>query len=331
MIRYFSVLIFFVNLSTLQAQNFDIETVTNLILSHGADPWIIREGKTFHYCYVRKDTIFLKSVNRISELKNAVERILWIPLKTTNYSKEVWAPELHHFDNRWYIYVAADDGKNDNHRMHVIASENESINSNFIYLGKLTDKSDKWAIDGSPFIFNGKMYYVWSGWDGDVNVQQNIYIAEMDSPTKIKSERILLSKPEYEWEKRGSGKGLPTINEGPEILEKDGNLFLIYSAAGSWSDHYCLGMLELQGKNPIDAGKWKKASQPVFESNEYVTSPGHCSFIKIKNQNYIIYHSARHKGAGWDRQVNIQPFSWKNGKPDFGSPVKYGVGIEISY
>ncbi|MBK6976400.1 MAG: family 43 glycosylhydrolase [Cytophagaceae bacterium] len=60
----------------------------------------------------------------------------------------------------------------------VIASENESINSNFIYLGKLTDKSDKWAIDGSPFIFNGKMYYVWSGWDGDVNVQQNIYIAE---------------------------------------------------------------------------------------------------------------------------------------------------------
>ena len=69
----------------------------------------------------------------------------------------------------------------------------------------------------------------------------------------------------------------------------------------------------------------------MFESNEAVTSPGHASFIKIKNQDYIVYHSARKKGAGWDRQVNIQPFSWKKGKPDFGTPIPFGKGVEIEY
>ena len=307
------------------------ETVHNPIVEKGADPWVTKDGEKFHYCYVRKDTVFLKTVKLISELAMAKERIIWVPQKGTAYSKEVWAPELHFIDNRWYVYVAADDGKNENHRMYVLATANPNIESEFSFIGKITDKSDKWAIDGSPFKYKGKLYFVWSGWEGDQNVQQNLYIAEMDSPSKIKSERVKISQPDHEWEKRGSSKDLPTINEGPEILERGGKFFLIYSAAGSWSDHYCLGMLELTGKNPLEPNAWTKTSKPVFESNESVTSPGHASFIKIKNQDYIVYHSARRKGAGWDRQVNIQPFNWKNGKPDFGSPLPFGKGVEIEY
>jgi GH43 family beta-xylosidase len=290
------------------------ETITNPILQKGADPWVVADGDTFHYCYVRKDTVFLKSVKRISELPHTKERSIWIPEKGTAYSKEVWAPELHFLDGRWYVYVAADDGKNENHRMYV-----------------LSDKSDKWAIDGSPFSYKGKMYFIWSGWEGEKNVQQNIYIAKMDSPTSIMSERILISRPDYDWEKRGSSKDLPTINEGPEILEKNGKLFLIYSAAGSWSDYYCLGMLEFTGENPMLVSSWTKSPKPVFESNEIVTSPGHASFIKINKLDYIVYHSARQKGAAWDRQINIQSFGWKNGKPEFGTPLPYGTNIELKY
>ena len=307
------------------------EILTNPILQNGADPWVVTDGGTFHYCYVRKDTVFLKSVKRISELVNANERIIWIPEKGTAYSKEVWAPELHFLEGRWYIYVAADDGKNENHRMYVLSTSGANINEKFSFIGKISDKSDKWAIDGSPFKHKGKRYFIWSGWEGEKNVQQNIYIAKMDSPTSIISERILISRPDYDWEKRGSSKDLPTINEGPEILEKNGKLFLIYSAAGSWSDYYCLGMLEFTGENPMLASSWTKSPKPVFESNDAVTSPGHASFIQIKNKDYIVYHSARKKGAGWNRQVNVQPFAWKNGKPDFGMPMPYGKSIKIKY
>lgn len=307
------------------------ETITNPILQRGADPWVVADGDTFHYCYVRKDTVFLKSVKRISELPHTKERSIWIPEKGTAYSKEVWAPELHFLDGRWYVYVAADDGKNENHRMYVLATSGANINEEFSFVGKISDKSDKWAIDGSPFKYKGKLYFIWSGWEGEKNVEQNIYIAKMDSPTSIMSERILISRPDYDWEKRGSSKDLPTINEGPEILEKNGKLFLIYSAAGSWSDYYCLGMLEFTGENPMLVSSWTKNPKPVFESNEIVTSPGHASFIKINKLDYIVYHSARQKGAAWDRQINIQSFGWKNGKPEFGTPLRYGTNIELKY
>jgi len=215
--------------------------------------------------------------------------------------------------------------------MYVLATSGANINEAFSLVGKITDKSDKWAIDGSPFRYKGKMYFIWSGWEGDQNVQQNIYIAEMDSPTRIKSERVLISQPDYEWEKRGSNIDLPTINEGTEILQRKGKVFLIFSAAGSWSDYYCLGILELTGEYPLVTSSWTKSPKPIFESNDEVTSPGHASFIRIHKKDFIVYHSARKKGAGWNRQVNIQPFTWKNGRPNFGMPMPKGKSIKIKY
>jgi GH43 family beta-xylosidase len=324
-------LIFFLTWIGVNAQKSNTELVSNPIVAKGADPWILKDGNNFHYCYVRKDSIFLKTVQKISALKSTKERLLWAPPKDTNYSKEVWAPEIHYFENRWYVYFAADDGKNENHRMHILTSENSDIASNFKYSGQISSKDNKWAIDGSPFFYNGKLYFVWSGWEGDINIKQNLYIAEMESPTRIKSERILISTPEFDWEKMGSDKHLPTINEGPQIIQKNENLFLVYSAGGSWSNYYCLGMLTLKGPNPLNASAWQKSPRPVFEGTDEVISPGHCSFITIKNKEYIVYHTARHKNAGWDRQVNIQEWKWEGKKPKLGKPIPYGQQFSIAY
>ena len=57
--------------------------------------------------------------------------------------------------------------------------------------------------DGTVLELNGELYFLWSGWEGDVNVAQNIYIAHMSDPCTIDSERVCLSTPTYSWEKRG--------------------------------------------------------------------------------------------------------------------------------
>ncbi|WOK09381.1 glycoside hydrolase family 43 protein [Imperialibacter roseus] len=308
------------------------EIITNPIVDSGADPWIIRQGSTFHYCYAKGGGIYVKSVQKFSNLNGAEEHVVWQAPDTGSYSREVWAPELHKIDSKWYVYFAADDGENKNHRMHVLSSSSDIPHSGFSYAGKVSDDTDKWAIDGTVFTLNGKTYFVWSGWEGEVNEAQHLYIAEMSSPTQISSERVRISSPEFEWEKRGSSEELPTINEGPQVLQKGGRTFIVYSASGSWSNDYCLGLLELKGGDPMLPDLWEKSERPVFSGTEQVISPGHASFIISGGQDYIVYHAMPVKGGGWaSRQVRIQPFSWKEGKPDFGVPVENEVEVNIEY
>jgi GH43 family beta-xylosidase len=47
-------------------------------------------------------------------------------------------------------------------------------------------------------------------------------------------------------------------------------------------------------------------------------------------EDWIVYHTAKYPGAGWDRQVQIQPFTWNaDGSPDFGKPVAVGVPLNL--
>jgi GH43 family beta-xylosidase len=175
---------------------------------------------------------------------------------------------------------------------------------------------------------DGNLYFVWSGWEGFEDVMQNLYIAPMSDPFTISGERVCISRPEHDWEKRVR----PWVNEGPEPLWNGSRLFIIYSASGSWTDHYCLGQLSFMGGDPLDPNSWKKKTEPVFRATDSVFGPGHCSFVKSRDgkEDWIVYHSAREKGSGWRRQINMQKFTWHHdGSPDFGIPIAPGEPIPL--
>lgn len=305
------------------------ETFTNPVMPDGADPWVIRENDRYYYCYSRDGSIFISRSDNLHTLSEENGVAVWTPVDGTEFSQELWAPELHHLDSAWYIYVAADDGDNHNHRMIVLKRDDPDPLGTFEFTGKITDSSDKWAIDGTVYRDTaGELYFIWSGWEGNVNVAQNIYIARMSDPMTISGARTLISKPERDWEKTGN----PLINEGPEVLEKSGNLFIVYSASGSWTDHYCLGMLEFKGGDLTDAGNWEKHEEPVFKGTENVISPGHASFTESPDgsEDWIVYHAAKYKGAAWDRNIRMQKFTWTvEGRPYFGMPVDAGLAIPV--
>ncbi len=210
------------------------------------------------------------------------------------------------------------------------------------FKGKVADPSDKWAIDGSVFEFRSKLYFIWSGWEGDVNGQQNIYIARMKDPCTIESERTLLSKPEHSWETVGdlnNPNDVPhvNVNEGPVALQKNGKLFIIYSASGCWTDNYCLGMIIYNGNGDLlDPLSWKKNPLPVFsqkpESGAF--APGHNSFFTSPDgrEDWILYHANPNAGQGCGRfrSPRAQKFTWNSdGTPDFGEPVRTGTNIPV--
>lgn len=309
-------------------------TFTNPIVTRGADPWVIQWHGHYYFCQSREGRgVWVNKAARLEEIGKGAWKQVWSPPSGQPYSREIWAPELHYLLGKWYIYVAADDGRNQNHRMYVLEGASQDPQGRFEFKGQLALKPDRWAIDGTVLeLRDGRLYFIWSGWEGTENVAQNLYCAPMKDPLTIAGERVCISKPEHNWEKRGSSKDLPTINEGPQVLWNGDKLFLIYSASGSWSDDYCLGQLTWTGGDVMSASSWVKKPVPVFARTKDVFGPGHCSFAKSpdEREDWIVYHAARRPGSGWDRDVRIQPFTWaSDGSPRFGEPLAPGVPLTM--
>ena len=290
--------------------------VQNPIHEGGCDPWVyLHEGSY----YSRGRGI---SVAKMSSLHTLVPKgtAVFDPPKWTEYSEELWAPELHYLNGEWYIYVAASDGYSSNHRMFVLKGTSQNPRGRYEMVGQITDPSNKWAIDGTVMELNGEMYFLWSGWEGDKDGRQNLYIAHMSDPCTIDSERVMISTPEHNWET----VEWPDVNEGPTVLQHDGKTFGVYSASGSWGDYYCLGMRTLTGEDPMDPASWTKESRPVFTRRTDVCyGPGHCSFsTAVDGSVWMIYHGNQVSDTGWDgRSVWIAPVTFdENGTPHFGRP-----------
>jgi GH43 family beta-xylosidase len=304
-------------------------TFVNPVVPSGADPWVIRRGNAYYFCQSHDGAIWVGVTDRLERLGSCDWRLVWTPPLSSRYSQELWAPELHFLRGRWYIYVAADEGRNRGHRMIVLEGSRDDPQAPFVLKGVLSAATDRWAIDGTVLEMpGGNLYFIWSGWPGKENGVQNIYIARMSSPTTIQGDRVCISHPQYAWEKHGR----PHVNEGPEVLRHGSRLFIIYSASRSRGDDYCLGQLTLTGRNPMNPNAWVKKPLPVFSRTNTVFGPGHASFTTSPDgrENWIVYHAAKAKGSGWDRDVRIQPFGWnRDGSPDFGQPVSPGVAIPV--
>ncbi|RPH36363.1 glycosyl hydrolase family 43, partial [bacterium] len=302
-------------------------TFTNPILpAPSADPWMVRHNGRYYLSESHDNAIIIRSSERAYSIVQDPGKQVWHAPATGPNCDEIWAPELHQIGNRWYIYFAADDGKNENHRMWVLSSAGDDPLGPYDSCAQLA--TGGWAIDGT--VLNGedgKLYFIWSGWPGKVDGMQQLYIAPMESPVKITASRTLLTTPTQPWERQA----MP-ICEGPEILNHAGKVFLVYSASGSWTRHYCLGMLVNEDGQFLNPSSWTKMG-PVFTGADSVFGVGHCSFIPSPDgmERWIIYHAKEKSTDGWeDRSVRMQKFTWDGaGYPQFGKPVAPHVPLPI--
>ncbi len=297
----------------------------NVLLPAGADPWVARgDDGTYYLLTTTVRNVTVRRAKTLAGLAAGESKVVWTPPADGPASKNLWAPELHRLDGKWYVYVAADDGKNENHRMFVLEnSAADPFAGTFTLKGKVADPAaDKWAIDATVLETRGKRYLLWSGWAGDADVQQNLYIAPLLNPWTLAGPRVKLAEPTHPWEQAGAP---PAVLEGPQALTRGDAVHVIYSAAGSWTDEYCLGRLTLKpGGDPLDPSAWVKHPEPVFRSAGGIVAPGHCSFAKSPDgrEDWIVYHCTRFPGSRWDRQVRLQPFTWTaDNTPAFGEPT----------
>jgi GH43 family beta-xylosidase len=311
-------------------------TFINPLLGAGPDPWVIRKGDFYYYTHTQGNKISLWKTAKMSDLKNAPVQTVWSAPAGGPNALNVWAPELHFLENKWYLYYTAGATADlATQRLFVLENSSEDPRmGTWTDKGKIADPAaDFFAIDGTMFTYNNKNYFLWSGQASATDRTQRIYIAVMSNPWTLSSDRKLISSPEFSWESNGAP---PAVNEAPEILRNPaGKTFLIYSASGCWTDDYALGMLTLKdGGDPLTATDWIKSPQPVFVKNTAngAFGPGHNTFFKSVDgsEDWILYHAnpLTGLGCGDTRNPRMQKFAWKNdGTPDFGQPVKVNTAI----
>ncbi len=279
-----------------------LQALPLLVSERGADPWLVSDGARLFYTQTTGSNIQIWVSDDIHAAASGTPTVVFDPPADTSFSRNLWAPELHHLNGTWYLYFAADDGKNENHRMYVLESTGGAAGP-YEVKGKISAPGDdKWAIDGTVFEINGARYFVWSGWPGYSDGRQNLYISRMKNPWSLETPRVLISTPEYPWES--------WINEGPEFYRRQERNLLVFSANRSWTDDYAVGVLELVSDDPLDPDSWRKWPGPVIQSSSLpfpAYGPGHCSFFTdIEGTEWILYHSARRRGGGWDREIRAE-------------------------
>ncbi|KAK2608347.1 hypothetical protein N8I77_006965 [Diaporthe amygdali] len=254
-----------------------------VMVRNGADPTAIHIGDTYYSAESADGGIYVRAASSLEGLgaSDVQREKVW---SDDAGRGAIWAPELTTDSGRTFIHFSA--GVDAAHRMYVISAD--SPLGTYSTESKLALPDDQWAIDGTFFVFEGRGWFVWSGWDSESNNgEQNLYICRMNSPTEPTGQRFIISQPRESWEQGDS----PLINEGPEaVVDPNGQLHIVYSANGSWNNKYCLADLRLRkGGDPTYVWDWYKSNGCLFGSHQdrmmdgwdatlYVDGPGHHTF-----------------------------------------------------
>jgi GH43 family beta-xylosidase len=304
-------------------------TFTNPLKAQGPDPWLTYyQGFYYLATTTWNNTITMRRSATLGGLASAADQTIFT-LSRPNGAGTMWAPEFHLINGHWYLYyVAGQEPYNlGTQRIHVLESSGTNPLGPYSFKADLLDptQNNTWELDPSILQLNGKLYLLGTFYNGS----QPNFIRELSNPWTAAGTRHVLSTPTYSWETVGGA-----VNEGAEVLQRNGKTFIVFSASHCSTPDYKLGILTYNGGDPLNASSWVKSAQPVFQRNNAaaVYGPGHNGFFKSPDgtEDWIVYHATDNSRGNCDlnRSTRAQKISWNtDGTPNFGTPVGLGVTL----
>ncbi|MEU1401066.1 glycoside hydrolase family 43 protein [Streptomyces sp. NPDC005728] len=304
----------------------------NPLVQQRADPHITRhtDGRYYFTATVPEcDRIVLRRSRTLNGLSTAPESVIWRAHATGPMGAHIWAPELHRTGGKWYIYFASAPAE-DVWAIRIWVLENanpDPFRGTWVERGQIKTAWETFSLDATTFKHRGTRYLVWAQHEPGMDNNTALWISRMSDPWTLTGPQVRLSTPEFDWECVGY-----KVNEGPYVLQRNGRVFLTYSASAT-DYHYCMGLLTADADSDLmSAASWSKSPTPVFTSNDTTKQygPGHNCFTVAEDghSDVLVYHARQYKEITGDplhdpnRHTRIQKLGWKpDGTPDFGIPV----------
>ena len=298
-----------------------------------ADPYVYKHTDGTYYFTASLpdyDGIALRKADKLFDLKDAPEKIIWKKHDKGIMSFHVWAPELHFIFGKWYIYFAAGDVDDIwAIRPYVLECKGDDpFNDEWIEKGMMQCSDEDpfsfraFSLDATVLENHGEYYFIWAEKVGVGKQISNLYIARMESATKLSTVQVLLTTPDYDWERVGFW-----VNEGPAFIKHDGKIYMTYSASET-GVAYCIGMLSAdENDDLLDPKSWTKSRMPVLKTSEElkIYGPGHNSFtVNDEGEPVMIYHARTEAEIvgnplyNPNRHAMVMKVKWnESGEPEF--------------
>lgn len=276
----------------------------NPFIPERADPYITKGDGCYYFTASYPafkdvdhgyDRIILRKAETVSGLAEAEEKVIWKAHETGNMAKHIWAPEIHKIGGKWYVFFAAGDKNNIwNIRPYLLGCDGDDpYKDKWTEMGRMQAKNgddvtfSTFSLDMTYFSHKGRHYLIWAQSLPD----SSLFMAEIspENPLQLITEPILLTKPEYDWEKVRF-----RVNEGASVLKNEDKLIVFFSASGTGSE-YCMGMVYTDtDKDPMIKENWIKYPYPVLSTSDLQdeSGPGHNSFVyDEKGRLLLVYHA----------------------------------------
>lgn len=302
------------------------------LIPQRADPHVsLHDGWYYFTASVPEyDRIEVRRARSVEALAGAEPVTVWRRHREGPQSWHVWAPELHRIDGAWYLYFAAGEAQDVwKIRPYVLeCREADPLTGGWTEKGKIQAAAgdpfsfEDFSLDATTFEHRGRRYLVWAQKAGG---SSNLYIARMETPWKLATAQVMLTTPDYDWERVGFW-----VNEGPAVLVRHGRVWMTFSASATGAC-YCMGLLSApEDADLLDPRSWTKERDPVFATDAAAGrfGPGHNSFTKASDgSDLLVYHARTYAEITGDplydpnRHTWVRPLVWDAaGFPDFGPP-----------
>ncbi|MCD8273889.1 MAG: glycoside hydrolase family 43 protein [Alistipes sp.] len=321
---------------------------TNPVYTQNSNTSITYHEGLYYYLQDTRDKLLLYVSEDPTDFDGKERHVICDVPKDYNLHHH-WHPQIVPIDGTWYIYFAADDGNTDNHQLYVLENPSpDPTRGKFRMKGRIsTDPENNWAIHAHVFPYEGAWYMAWSGWETRriFAETQCLYIARMKNPWTLDTPRMLISKPEYEWECQWINPDGSTriayplmVNESPFFFCNDSTdkAYLYYSASASWTPYYSIGQLSApKGSDLLDPASWTKRPKPVLAQNreEDIYGPGYPFIIPSPDSTeYYLVYMARSNEINMHGNTSFGIYMQKiafgdDGAPEIGEAVARGVPL----